>query len=119
MLHAGYKVPSTRRPWSSSLPPQSIKHRNIDPPVDVAFLEFDSVGLVEEIGIENDRTVGPVGNRHGSGAALGDEIADPLVGPRTVVLPKGPVEWRGLVPDNETAAVRIEIGLIRYDPEVH
>src|SRR3954447_1852759 len=38
---------------------------------------------------------------------------------RTVVLPEGPFQRRWLVPDDEAAAVGIEIGLVRNDPEIH
>ena len=48
----------------------AIKHGDIDAAVEIAVLEADPVGLVEQVGIEDHRPVGAIGNgdRLGPGA---------------------------------------------------
>ena len=93
----------------SPRPAIAIEHRDIDTPVGVALLEFDFVGLVEEIGIEYDRTVGPIPDRHRIRAGFCEEIPDPLAGARAVVLLEKPINQFPLVLDDRRFPLRIRL----------
>src|SRR5689334_8249108 len=46
----------------------AVQHRDVDPSVEVAVLEGDAVGFVEEIAIEDHGPVGTVRDLHRAGA---------------------------------------------------
>src|SRR5687768_14627658 len=56
------------RPPPYALPPEvrapAVEHREVDAPIEVSLLEIDRIGFMEEVGLEDDRPVGAIRDRH-------------------------------------------------------
>src|SRR5262245_64386191 len=94
----------------------SIEQCDVDPTIEVTFLEHNPVGFVKQIGVEYDSPVRSVRDRYGSRSGVNKKFM--RRGCVAIVLGEVPIRRRGLVPNNKTTGLGIEIGIVRRDPEI-
>ena len=81
----------------------AVEEGDVDAAAFIGVVKIDDVGFVEEIGIEDDRTVLAVRNRDGFGSALLEEFLNFVPVRVVIVFGKVPVVWRFFVPHDQAA----------------
>ncbi len=81
----------------------AVEEGDVDAAAFIVVLKVDDVGFVEEIGIEDDRTVLAVRNRDGFGFALFEEFLNFVPVRVVIVFGKVPVVRRFFVPHDQAA----------------
>jgi hypothetical protein len=81
----------------------AVEEGNVDAAAFIGVLKVDDVGFVEEIGIEDDRTVLPVRDCDGFGSALFEELLNFVPVFVVIVFGEVPVVRSFFVPHDQAA----------------
>ena len=95
-----------------------VQQRDIDAAVGESFLERNVIGFVEQVRVEHYRPVRPIGDLDFLRPLRRQPLVDPASGLVAIVRLKIPVPGRFLVPHHQSTTLRIQVRLIRRDPEI-